>query len=290
MREIDIFATDGYCLDDYGNLISVLMVDFRPQEYREPIGTLLKATRSEHALAECHTIRLSKPPAFRGKGTDLIRDDSEAIISKSTVEEPPQHTIVDQVMQLAVDELENLVRKYPDMFKSISISTTREQRVTDTITAGKNGWIYSTSVKPPDQQSYRKWKASMPAEYDAVTSIYRPTFFARALGFMVAEQLGPRGQIADMTQRFESRGSATSRHTMQGVMHGPVVYTEDPWATVHKLQGATVFPGLSLFVKHMDYAEQGEYRFVVWSEKEPEEEYVDLAVSGMMRDSLQPLR
>ena len=74
--------------------------------------------------------------------------------------------------------------------------TTTSSKVTksesQTLTFGKNFWIYSTSIESVDEEQTGKWKASLPEEHDHVDRIHRPSEFARALGLLVVEQLGRR--------------------------------------------------------------------------------------------------
>lgn len=288
MRNTDLFASEGYCIDDYGNMISTVQVDFRPSADRLLIGQLVKVSRAEYALDVSNSILISKPSRFHEQGQGLIRDPAEATITQVTEDTEP-HPLLEELTQDFSNALHKLVLEHPEIFTAYSITTEHRRRITDTINYGKNGWIFCAAIMPEETTLYEGWKASMPAQYDTITQIYRPTLFARALGFMVAEQLGARGQIGDMSSSLNDGEAVTSKHPLQVVVHGPVVYTDDPWALVHQLKRDEALLAASLFVKRAEFRPQQEYRFVVWTEEEPEEESVELEISGMLRDSLQPL-
>ena len=63
-----LYLGDGHHVDDAGNLISCVHVDFRDAADRAPIRTLRKASPKQYAIPGCGTIRLSKPTGVGGGG------------------------------------------------------------------------------------------------------------------------------------------------------------------------------------------------------------------------------
>ena len=155
--------------------------------------------------------------------------------------------------------------------------------------AGSNGWIYCAFVDPATYEERAGWREVMPSGYDTLSPIRRPWAFARALAAMAAEQAGPRGQTVLLRSTVDEQAFCTA-HRSQTVCHGPVVYADDP---VRRLEGASSDLELVLllvFLKHAAYRAQREYRFVVWAEKEPEEDRIDLRISPALFDAMQRRR
>ena len=111
-----------------------------------------------------------------------------------------------------------------------------------------------------------------------------------ALGMMLADQKGPRGKDTKTTHNTPFTGEFYSTHKTQLVLHGPVLYTDDVLSFLKRHQGKDVFGYYSIFAKHRRYESQREYRFAVYSETPVSEQWGDLYISGMMRDSLAPCR
>ena len=127
----------------------------------------------------------------------------------------------------------------------------------------------------------------MPDDYDHISYIYRPREFARALGSMVAEQLGPQGREEEMKHTFDGELKLRMRQKTQLIVHGPVVYVENPFETISKASDKMEYMLLRTFTKGMEYRDQREYRFVVWTEKEPEDATKDLNVSLAMLGAME---
>ena len=62
------------------------------------------------------------------------------------------------------------------------------------IESSGNGWVYCAFIEPETPEQQAAWRAAMPAGRQAVSPIHRPREFARALGAIVAEQVGPQGR------------------------------------------------------------------------------------------------
>ena len=153
-------------------------------------------------------------------------------------------------------------------------------------TVGRNGWVYCAFVDPATEAERAACREAMPSGDDSLSPIRRPRAFARALGGMVAEQASPRGQTVLLRSTVDEEAFYTT-HRSQTVYHGPVVYADDP---VRRLEGASSDLELLLllvFLKHAAYRAQREYRFLVWAEGEPAEDWVDLRVSPALLDAMQ---
>ena len=97
----------------------------------------------------------------------------------------------------------------------------------DAVPAAGAAWVYCAFIEPETPEQQAAWRAAMPACRDAVSPIRRPREFARALGAMVAEQVGPQGRTVLLRSSVGGRELRTA-HRSQTVYHGPVVYAEDP--------------------------------------------------------------
>ena len=78
-----------------------MYVDFRDPSDRQPITTLIKGCRDEHAIETSVQILISKPGRFRNFGENLIRDPGEAYafhieVTHEAVDYPTDATSVDK--------------------------------------------------------------------------------------------------------------------------------------------------------------------------------------------------
>ena len=275
--------TEATLLDDSGTLVVVWHLDLRSPSDRTPITTLFKAGRQEHSVAELGTIRISKPVRFRDFGEGLIMDPSETLVSRTVVTSEQINDPDDLAEEQRINaELERCAAAIGQRFTNTTETIRRASTSTRTLTSGKNGWIYCTSVAPSDEEASRRWRASMPDGYDHVDDIHRPREFARALGLVVAEQLGPRCREQVVKNLIDGCKPSNTRFKSQLIVHGPVVYASDPFELASGARSSIERMLLPIFVKDIRYADQLEYRFAIWAEDEPAETYVDLKVSKAM--------
>ena len=73
-----LYLAEGHHVDDEGNLISCVYVDFRDAAERSPITSLQKASSKRRAIPGCGTIRISKPCCFLGRGEGLAGHGEKA--------------------------------------------------------------------------------------------------------------------------------------------------------------------------------------------------------------------
>ena len=287
-----LLIQEGYRLDDAGYLILTYGVDFRDPDHRTPIGTLLKLCEKQYAPEVLGTMRISKPDQYRNHGETLISDPDEARVSRVTkyaevVDDP--HQLTEE--RLRADEANRAAEIAGARVTRTPKSTKRTRRNTDTLTSGKNGWIFCTAIAPSTpEEGERLWR-SMSPKYDHASHIYRPRAFASALSSMVADQCGPQGSKMTMQVRFGDL-SARCRRASQTVFHGPVVYAEDPYEVVTSAQSELEKILLPMFLKASGHghADQREYRFVIWTNEEPRDPYVDLKIPSSMIGSMRERR
>ena len=257
MRGVQHLA-DGHHVDDAGNLISCTYVDFRDPAERTPVRTLQKASPKRYAVPDCETIRISTPSCFRDRGEGLVvrRDMGDARSG------PAGATAGSDAAPIDAGES------------------------TDEARCGRNGWIYCASIAPATPAERSAWREAMPPGYDAVSPIGRPRAFARALGAMAAEQAGPRGRTVLLRNTVDGEAFSTA-HRSQTVYHGPVVYSDDPYRRLERASSELELRLLLVFLKDAAHRAQREYRFVVWAEKEPREDRLDLPVSPALLEAMQ---
>lgn len=157
------------------------------------------------------------------------------------------------------------------------------------VRCSRNALIYCTSIEPERRAELAAWRAAMPAGYDAVSPIRRAREFARALGVMVAEQVGPRGPRVVLRHASDS-GTFDTMHGSQEVFHGPVIYPEDPFERLAHATSDLELQLLLVFMKSPEHRNQREYRFAVWTETEPDEDWMDLQVSTALLEAVRKPR
>ena len=258
----------------------------RTPEARLPIKTLIKGCSQKYAIETYPTLRISKPAHFRKFGERLIRDPYEARVSKTS-----EHTRVNHPKDLHRARSDNAKqnRAAELVGATARIKTTgakRTSRSRHAISYGKNGWIFSTAIKPTTHEEMRLLKTTLPDHYDHFSFIYRPREFARSLGLMVAEHLSPQGQRVTLTHRIGDQQEIETEYPSQTIFHGPVIYLPDPSDFVNDLDSDLERVICPIFVKGIKHRDQREYRFAIWTEQEPGDECVDLPISLAMLGSM----
>ena len=282
-REI-VWLNEGFVLDDSGTLITTTYIDLREEGKRAAIPALVKGCRREYALEDGETILISKPARFREYGEEFILDKQEGLAKEETV------TVTEETAAQATRQ-----RAIIDMNEARELSNSRVRMVqresyssSDTknksLTFAKEWWIFSTSIDPSDEERVT-WKATLPEEYDHISEIGQPAKFAQALAHMVAEQIGPQGKDGSMRDTTEGAEGPLTKHKLQWVMHGPVVYTDQVYDALTRDFDERTRVAAFIFTKSTKYAAQREYRFAVLNQGAGEETVL-LRISGMMRDAL----
>ena len=278
----DRIFSEGQLVNDDGTVIQTYAVQLgKAPQFSWPVElpVIVKGCRARYAIEECGTIRLSKPDKFRYEDGTLIGDPSEGVTQRKRVTESRENDPAD--MERA-EQLNDESNRAAQAVGSKRRTTTGAVQVTNTTTNtnryGKNGWIWCAAIEPSNEAERDKWIESLDSDYDHVTTIHNPRAFARALATMVARQLGPRG--ASITYRHPSKHKTF--HPFQGVLHGPVAYVDDPHSYMEDTDDPFEQMVRSVFFKHRSHENQREYRFVVWTEREPEQLTIDLEVSSDM--------
>ena len=272
---------DGLIITDGGHLIMSQYVDIGVDKmYRRP-AYLLKAIEAKYGLEHYNDIQLSAPYRFRDYGETLIRDVQEGHARREmkTENPPPSTEEKNREQERALCNLGH---------EGVSIKNTGTTSVhtdTESMTFGRNSWIYCTSM-PETHDKKSECRTNLPDSYDHESVIRQPSKFALALGAMFADQVGPQGKQGHFTHDGEIR----SFHDSQLVYHGPVWYTNDVLGFLESRQSEPLYNMYPLFVKHSDYRELREYRFVFHCNESIKATTLHLHISRAIRDTLAPLR
>ncbi len=284
-----LFLQEGYRLNAAGHVISTYYVDFRSPADRTLIQTLIKVCEARFAIEVCGTVRISKPECFRGDGETLLNDPEEVHISRTVVLEDTVDAPRDLTDASLRDAEANRAAELVGMtLKRQTSNVRRTRKSTTTLSNGKNGWIFCTAQVPTSGEESKEFLSALPAAYDHFSYIHQPPAFALELGSMVAAQHGPCGRVSKLDSHHGDV-QVNSRRKSQPVFHGPVLYVTDPYSLVERRAAESKLNAvlLPMFVKRLEYQPQREYRFVIWSEEEPTERCLDLAISPIMLGTMQ---
>ena len=105
------------------------------------------------------------------------------------------------------------------------------------VSFGKDWLIYCTSMKPSEEEE-EAWRKSLPEGYTSVRTIYRPTQFAQVLGLGVSECIGIRGKLEPISGRFRRFQTVKEKRRCQMVLHGPMLYVDNPYDGSRKPKSA----------------------------------------------------
>lgn len=280
------WLSEGFVLDDAGNLIGTSYVDLRDDADRQPIGHLIKFCKREHALEDSETILISPVARFRDEGENLIRDAQEGLAHNET------RTIKPLTPEQAFAERRSSdLSEANDLLGSSFSLRTRVrhenvERSSGSLAYGREWWICSTSIAPENDAERAALRATLDPAYDHESLIGQPAKFAEALGRMVAEQLGPQSKDGWMRGSVGGvEGEKTYRPT-QWVLHGPVVYSDQLFDTLTPHSDEAAWIAALLFTKSASHAAMREYRFAVLRDGTVDDKVL-LKISGMMRDALE---
>lgn len=263
-----------YDYDDETRII-VVYVDVRNKEKRQrKIQGLVKGCEPNYRIDVSRTIRIAEPSIFREmEEDDLIGDKLEAKQERKTVE-PESATqskkaLWDEVNEAIWQTLEHeLSKSFPEASIKITNRHSDYREVTtDTFTAGRNGWIYCTSIAPETEAEEEALWANWGAGYTDWYPIRDRRLFARALGGMMIDQLGPRSAQSELEGETDGIKGGKIWKKSQLIVHGPVDYRDDPYESTEHL-GSYERALSAIFIKRRKYENQREYRFVVHSDEE----------------------
>lgn len=280
-----LWTNEGFILDDAGNLITTSYIDLRDKDNRTTIQALVKGCKREHALEDGETILISKPSRFQEYGEALIRDEQEGFV-KEEAEMLLEETAVEAAKRHATADLNEAYQLLGSSIKVRHVIHSRRKTQGKSLTFGKEWWIFCTSIRPNDDD-WDAWRATMDDDYNHVSEIGQPAKFAQALGRMVTEQIGAQGKDGWLTGTSEGTAGTRTKHKVQLVVHGPVIYTDRLFDILASETDEVRKIAATLFAKRTTHAAQREYRFVVFNDGVADET-VPLKISGMMRDALKP--
>ena len=278
---------DGGFTTPQGNLVQSNYVDLSGAL---PLGgfSLAKASEPRFDLRTTGTVRLSRPAVFRTQGEILVRDDQEGEVrtaARETVEESGEQADLERRTR-ALSAAMRL--GHTKMSVTTKVKAERTNNATAKVTFGKDWLIYCTSIwSAPDEKE--AWRRTFPDGYTSVAQIYRPTQFAHALGFAICEHVGATGKPGPTRGTFLGFRTVEVERISQIILHGPVLYVDDPYRCIEEAEKGWAQICSMIFVKSREYAAQKEYRFAAMSIRSEVGAVVDLPVSGMMRDCLEPM-
>lgn len=263
---------EGFILDHDANMVTTIHVDFRMPDDRSPIGVLIKYGQTKYAVEKKGTIQLARPPYFRKKGETLIYDEGEGRVVKQTVTRREAPTAVqDAWIQPLGDILDEAAESLGMTVLSKNI-TMKDATITDTdeLTiewGNRDFWLYCTAMEPTSDAQTKALLASLDPDYDHESYIPGARTFAQMLGRAYVEQYGAPYDAEDpMDHKVGGVFVGNTYHRKLAVFHGPVVYVDDPYAVCTSAladQNSMVRTMMPIFVKHKDYSDQREYRFVI---------------------------
>ena len=281
--------SEGFFATPQGNLVQTIYVDLAGKLPPEAL-CLAKASEPQFDLRTADSVRLSRPSVFRETGEVLVKDEQEGRARTSTRETTEGPTAAKTQMNRRLRALNaglRLCHAKPSV--SGTMRAERTQTATSALTFGKDWLIYCTSLWPEAGEE-PAWLRTFPENYTSVARIHRPAQFAQALGLGVCEHIGATGKPAPMTGAFHGFKMFEVHRTPQIVLHGPVLYVDEPYRCIDEAEVGWAKICSMIFVKSREYAAQKEYRFAMLSIPPEMGEVIDLPVSGMLRDCLLPVK
>ncbi len=282
-----LYFNEGFHVDHWGNLVCAIYIDLHHPSPRPPIPLLVKGCRLEHAIEHGNDVKITTPKTFRCQGENLIRDPGEGYFSETRV----LHDAIDDPR-----DMERARQRNQDLNRAAELtgfgwcsSTTGTQRTvseTNTLRYTPRGWLFCASIAPTTPEEWSDWQATLDDGYDHVSYIYRPREFARALGSMVAEQIGAQAGMGPMTSSLPGKASHRTQHPLQIVFHGPVVYVDDVESWLLGAKSEDELFRRSVFTKGMSHQAQRKYRFMVCADVEPEHDCHLLRATPALVDTM----
>ncbi|MCY3941337.1 MAG: hypothetical protein OXG29_09710 [Gammaproteobacteria bacterium] len=276
-----LVLSGGFLVTDGGHLILSQYVDIGVNKLTRRPSRLVKFIEAKYGLEHASDIQLSAPYRFRDYGETFIQDDQEGHAHRETRTESPPQSYEEHSR-----EQERALSLLGQRGITITNSETPSvQTKTESFTFGRSSWIYCTAIETTPEERSAKL-AKLPRRYEHDTVIRQPGKFALTLGEMLADQRGPQGKRGDSKHPAGLR----SFHNTQLVLHGPVWYTDDVLGFLESRRSEPLYYMYPLFLKHSEYQDQQEYRFVLHCETPVESETLLLNITGALRDSIAPTR
>ena len=282
--------SEGGFTTPQGNLVQTIYVDLAGKLPPPEALRLAKVSEPRFDLRTAESVRLSRPGVFRETGGVLVKDKQEGRARTSTRETTEGPIGATTQMDRRVRAVNSGLRLcHSKLSVSGTIREKQTHEATSALTFGKDWLIYCTSLWPEAGEE-DAWRCTFPENYTSVARIHRPTQFAQALGFGVCEHIGATGKPAPLTGAFHGFKTFEMHRTPQIVLHGPVLYVDDPYRCIAEAEAGWAQICSMIYVKSCEYAAQKEYRFAMMSIRPEVDEVFDLPVSGMLRDCLLPAK
>ena len=279
------WLSEGFVLDDAGNLIGTSYVDLRDSASRRPVSHLIKAGRRVHALEDSETVQISPVACFREAGENLIRDAQEGLASEETRTVKPL-TAEQQFEDRRLSDLSEANELLGSSVRlRVSASHENVEKSSGNIAYGREWWIYSTAIAPESEEQWAAFRQTLDPAYDHESVIGQPAKFAEALGRMVAEQLGPQGKDGWLRTSLDGAEGRKILRPTQWVLHGPMVYSDRVYESLARESDEAARIAAMLFTKSGTHAAMREYRFAILRDGAVDGRVL-LKISGMMRDAL----
>ena len=280
--------SEGFFTTAQGCLVNTTYVDLSGTLSLDGLG-LAKATEPQFELSTTKSIRLSRPSVFRSTGEVLVRDEQEGLARRDSRQTVARVETNSPQTERRVAAL-NASLRLGDAKVSVNSTEKSEdwKSRSEWMTFGNDWLIYCTSILPLEREE--AWRRTFPASYTSVSRIHRPMQFAQALGVGVCEHIGATGKPAPLRGTFHGFRTMESQQTPQLVVHGPVLYVDDPYLCIAETEMGWARICSTIFVKSREYEAQREYRFAMLSIRAEVGDVFDLPMSGMLRDCLEPLK
>ena len=288
-----LLLPEGHYLDDTETVISTAFVDVRDSGNRTPIAGVIKSSPEDYAIPRCGTVHVCTLKHYREHENPTIRDPGEGYASRVQVREKEvtadpidvrNHQLLigarNRGGALAAEELrgEAGISTFNVTIKQGTITTRSRSKTKNSLTYGKNGWIFCTTIIPRDRQEHAEWQDAM-GDRHCTSLIRSPRNFARALAEMTACQLGPQCKEVDWRGKIGEHNLGPRCLRSQTVFHGPVIYTEDVYRVISSASSDLERMLLPVFAKHARCCNEREYRFFILTKEEPNMDCVNLRVS-----------
>ena len=281
--------SEGSFTTPQGNVAQTIYVDLTGKLPPEAL-CVAKASEPQFDLRTADSVRLTRPGVFRETGEVLVKDEQEGRARTSTRETIEGPTGATTQMDRRVRAVNAGLRLcHAKLSVSGTMRAEKTHTATSALTFGKDWLVYCTSLWPEAGEE-GAWRRTFPENYTSVARIHRPTQFAQALGLGVCEHIGATGKPAPMTGVFHGFKMFEVHRTPQIVLHGPVLYVDNPHRCIDEAEAGWAKICSMIFVKSCEYAAQKEYRFAMLSIRPEAGEVFDLPVSGMLRDCLLPVK
>ena len=189
-------------------------------------ATIIKGCPNRYALENCSTLQMGTLAYYRKHGDSLIWDMQEGVISgDERVEDRRDHPADLE----AFEETDFDLSVSHPLGRALGTSTIKRLDVNETshasLALGDNCFIWCASLLPQNTKEWSRWRDSLEHHYDHTTFLGDLRLFARVLAMVASSKRHRLGSYLDL--RNPDTGHVEQCNNL-AVLHGPVVYLEDP--------------------------------------------------------------